>query len=378
MFGFRYIKAPPTTHIMQYRRGKLVQEGDGLSFFYFAPSSVIVQIPRASTDVPFVFNEVTADFQDATIQGELTYRVIEPLKLASLLDFSLGPTGRYRSDGPSKLNDRLTHATQILARAFTQNHTLRRLLVSSDTLVEQILEGLKANESVAELGIEIQGLSILSIKPTSEMAKALQANAREKLLQEADEAVYERRNTAVELERKIRENELNTEIAVEQKRRQVRETQLQADIAVEQQKAELVDVSVENQRKQSEANADALRAMLEPIKDVDWRTLMAAQHAGIQRFLSRMQEPRLCTLHAGSRRTQRTAILQRSARIDRRGVDRLAVIAVQYDRGIQPFLRWARHLPPATGVGRSTIGLGRARTVPQSPFQHKPGGRPAR
>ena len=93
MFGFRYIKAPPTTHIMQYRRGKLVQEGDGLSFFYFAPSSVIVQIPRASTDVPFVFNEVTADFQDATIQGELTYRVIEPLKPGKPARFQPRPDG---------------------------------------------------------------------------------------------------------------------------------------------------------------------------------------------------------------------------------------------------------------------------------------------
>lgn len=281
MLGFRYLKVPPTTHVMQYKEGKVVRAGDGLSFFYFAPSSVIVQISRASTDVPFVFNEVTADFQDATIQGELTYRVAKPEVLAALLDFSLDHVGRYRSDDPMKLNDRLIHATQILARAFTQAHSLRQLLVSSDALVEQIVEGLKGSESVSGLGIEIQGLSILSIKSTPEMAKALQANAREKLLQEADEAIYARRNTAVELERQIKENELNTEIAVEQKRRQVRETALQADIALEQQKAELVEVSVENQRKQSQAQADALRAMLEPIKDVDWRTLMAAQSQGL-------------------------------------------------------------------------------------------------
>ena len=64
------------------------------------------------------------------------------------------------------------------------------------------------------LGVEILALSILSIKATPEMAKALQADAREKLLQKADEAIYARRNTAVELERQIKENELNTEIAV--------------------------------------------------------------------------------------------------------------------------------------------------------------------
>jgi hypothetical protein len=131
------------------------------------------------------------------------------------------------------------------------------------------------------LGVEVIGLSILSIKATPEMSKALQADAREKLLQKADEAIYSRRNTAVELERRIKENELNTEIAVEEKKRTVRETQMRADIAVEQERAELVDRRVENQRKESQARADALRAMLDPIKDVDWRTLMAAQGDGL-------------------------------------------------------------------------------------------------
>ena len=100
-------------------------------------------------------------------------------------------------------------------------------------------------------------------------------------MQKADEAIYARRNTAVELERQIKENELNTEIAVEQKQRQVRETKLAADIALEQERSELVDRRVENERKESQARADALRAMLEPIKDVDWRTLMAAQSGGL-------------------------------------------------------------------------------------------------
>jgi hypothetical protein len=281
MFGIRYIKVPPTTHVIQYQRGKLVRQGAGLSFFYFAPTSEIVLVPRVSSDVPFVFNEVTADFQDATIQGELTYRVAKPAELASLLDFSVDSFGRYRSDDPSKLNDRLIHAAQILARAFTQRHELRELLVNSDALIESVLSGLTESTAVGMLGVEILGLTVLSIKATPEMAKALQADAREKLLQKADEAVYARRNTAVELERQIKENELNTEIAVEQKRRQVRETKLQADIALEQERTELVERRVENERMESQARADALRAMLAPIKDVDWRTLMAARSGGL-------------------------------------------------------------------------------------------------
>ena len=112
-----------------------------------------------------------------------------------------------------------------------------------------MIEGLKSCETVTMLGVEVLGLSIVSIKAAPEMAKALQADAREQLLQKADEAVFVRRNAALELERKIKENELNTEIAVEQKKRQVRETQMEADVAVEQQRSELVEHRVENQRK---------------------------------------------------------------------------------------------------------------------------------
>ena len=236
MLGLRYVKVPPTTHVIQFKGGEMVRSGAGLSFFYYSPTSVLVEVPMASTDVPFVFNEVTSDYQDATIQGELTYRVVDPARLAALLDYSVDVPGRYRSDDPSKLNDRLIHAAQILARGFTQRHELAELLVSSDGLVDHMLTGLKASEAVATLGVEVLGLSILSIKATPEMAKALQADARERMLQKADEAVYSRRNTAVELERRIKENELNPEIAVEEKRRTVRETKMRADIAIEQER----------------------------------------------------------------------------------------------------------------------------------------------
>lgn len=276
MFGIRFLKQSPTTYVLLYRNGKIVTEGAGLSFFYFGPTSEVVQVSVASVDVPFVFNEVTADFQEATIQGELTFRVKNPRQVAGLLDFSVNARGQYRSDDPSKLNERLVHVAQILARSFTQRKRLQEVLISSDELVQVMLEGLRQSADVETLGLEVLGLSILSIKGTPEMTKALQAEAREQMLRRADEAVFTRRNAVVELERQIKENELNTEIAVEQKKRQVRETQMQAEVAVEQQRSQLVDQRVANERKETAARAEALQANLEPLKSVDWRTLLAA------------------------------------------------------------------------------------------------------
>ena len=85
------------------------------------------------------------------------------------------------------------------------------------------------------------------------------------------------RGRAVQLEREIKEAELQTDIAVEEKQRQVRETKVQADIAIEQQRGELVDQQVANEGKEAKARAEALRAILEPVKDVDWKTLLATQ-----------------------------------------------------------------------------------------------------
>ncbi len=51
MLGIRYIKVQPTDFILQYRPGKLVREGAGLSFFYFSPNSSLVLVPVASPDI---------------------------------------------------------------------------------------------------------------------------------------------------------------------------------------------------------------------------------------------------------------------------------------------------------------------------------------
>src|SRR6516165_4064707 len=117
MFGIRYLKAPPTTYILFYKKGRLRRAGAGLSFLYFAPTSTVVAVPFGSADVPFVFNEVSADFQAVTVQGQLTYRIAEPERLAALLDFSQRPDGRPASDDPEVLKQRLVHITQLLAQS---------------------------------------------------------------------------------------------------------------------------------------------------------------------------------------------------------------------------------------------------------------------
>src|SRR5262249_27728073 len=189
----KFIKASPTTYVLHFRSGRIVREGAGLAFFYWAPAATIVMVPLGSADTPFAFQEATADFQAVAIQGQLTYRVVDPKRLAALLDLSVRPDGGYRTDDYQKLPERLGNATQTLVRGETQRLTLREALTRSTALGATVLERLRASDLIAELGVEVLGLSILAVRPTPESAKALEAEAREELQRRSDEAIYARR-----------------------------------------------------------------------------------------------------------------------------------------------------------------------------------------
>lgn len=307
MFGINYIKIPPSHYVMQYSSGKLSQAGAGLAFFYFKPTTSLVVIPIGSADVPFIFNEISGDFQSLTIQGQLTYRIQDPKKLAQLLNYTVnGAPEKYLSDDPQKLPQRLINLLQVLVRGEIQRLPLREAMYASEEVATSVFGKFAGSESLTTLGVELLALSIQAIKPTPEMARALEAEAREELLRRADQAIYDRRNAAVEQERRIKENELNTEIAVEEKKRQIRESKVNADLAVElkeqqvresklsgsitleNERKKLVLARTENARTEADIQAYAVEASLKAFKGLDPALLemLAVQSADPRRTTS--------------------------------------------------------------------------------------------
>lgn len=272
MFGVGYVKVPPTTFVMQVRNGQVRREGVGLSFFYFEPRSTIVEVPVGSTDVPFIFQEVTGDFQAVTVQGHLAFRVADSKRLAALLDYSVRG-GVYATDDPGKLAVRIAHAAQTAARAEVQARPLRVALVEADTIAARVRAVLQESPTLAALGVEVLAFSILALRPAPETARALEAEARERLLREADDAVYARRNNAVEQERVIKENELATEKAVQTKQREIEETKMEASIHLEERKRALVAQEADNLRTRADAQSYATERQLAPLKELDPKSL---------------------------------------------------------------------------------------------------------
>lgn len=301
MFGIRFIKTQPTTYVMQFKGGKVVREGSGLSFFYYGPTSSIVAVPSGSKEQGFIFEQVTADFQTVTVQGQVAYRVGEPHKLAAMLNYAIAPGGRgYESDDPEKLSQRVVNVVEVLSKQAVKDLGLKDALRASGSVADAVVAGLRHHPEIASLGLQILDVAISAIRPTPETSRALEAEAREAILKAADDAVFLRRNAAVENERAIRESELDTDIAVEQKRRSIRETQMEAEASIQRRKNELrhagmeADVLLEERRKDfvvrnadntrtlAEAEAHRLVAVMKAMENADPRIVQALAAAGMQ------------------------------------------------------------------------------------------------
>jgi hypothetical protein len=279
----------------------VVKEGLGLSFLYFAPTTSVVAVPMVAFDEGFMFEHVTRDFQAVTVQGQVVFRVKEPKKTAALLNFTLAADGRrYASDDAAQLPVRVVRAVEVLSQQAVKGWPLKEALLATDRLATLVATGLAQAGEITSLGLEVLGVSVVAIRPTPETAKALAADAREAILKAADDAIYARRNAAVEAEREIRESELETEIAVEKKSRTVRETkmdaeaalrereqalrqkQMEADIALEDTRTAFVETNAANTRVLAEAEAHRVGAVMEALRSTDPRVVQALAAVGMQ------------------------------------------------------------------------------------------------
>ncbi len=298
MLGINYIKFDSMNYVIHYKGGKIKKEGRGLSFFYFSPNSSIVSIPVQSNDFQFVFNETTKDYQEVTLQGQVTYKIQNPKQLAETLDFTVNSKKQYLKNDHEKIQQRIINEAQTASASIIQRLSLKEALRKLEDIETGIFENIQQSKTVQMLGLEILSVNVLGVSPNPEMARALEAQMRESLQKEADQAIYERRNFAVEQERMIKESELNTEIAVEEKQKQIVEKKMETDvvkqqndqklkememtssITLEEQKKELIDIQVTNEKKEADMNEYVLNARLKPYKELDWKTLMAISNNG--------------------------------------------------------------------------------------------------
>ena len=125
------------------------------------------------------------------------------------------------------------------------------------------------------LGVEVLGLTILAVEPTPDMPERSRPTPGKRFQGRADEAIHARRNAAGGAGApNQRERARNRDCGTAQATADPRSAGA-ADIAVEERRSALIERRSENERRDADARAYTLRATLEPVRDIDWRTLMA-------------------------------------------------------------------------------------------------------
>ena len=149
----------------------------------------------------------------------MTFRLADPVKAAEFLDFTINRKGNYKSKDLDKLIQRIVNTVQAYIRSGVNTLDLEEALGKVRDLSGDVLTKVRQENDLAALGVLIENLHITAVNATPEMRKALEADYRESLQKRADQAIYDRRFAAQEEERKLKENELEGDVALEERRR---------------------------------------------------------------------------------------------------------------------------------------------------------------
>jgi regulator of protease activity HflC (stomatin/prohibitin superfamily) len=243
----RHARVNPTSHLLLARRGRVVRSGRGLSVWFRPLTDSVAEIPVDDRDLALMIRGRSADYQDVTVTGVLTYRVLDPELLAKRVDFALDPkTGRYAHEPIERVEAILSQLAQEEALRYLTHTPVRAALADGIAqLREAIAAALATSPQLPELGLAIAAVRITAVWPNPDLATAIEAPARERIKQESDEAAYHRRALAVEKERAIAENEMQNRIELARREEQLVEQQGQNAKREAENKAESARIAAE-------------------------------------------------------------------------------------------------------------------------------------
>jgi hypothetical protein len=302
--SIKFKKFEPTEYVMKIKRGKVTEQGLGLSFFYNTMTTSMMVLPAIALDAAFIFEDImTADFQTVSVQGDVSFVISNYGQTAKMVNFSYSENKKQNSEiqaaAKTQMIKRVQNLLKVITAKFISGRDVKSAIKAPDELAAELREGLRKNEVMDGLGIQIMSISILGIQARPDTRKALEAATREEILKQQDDAIYKRRNAAIEQERIVKENELNTEIKVAEKEKEKKEKEMETkrlimekqaeldnekmenNIRMEEKNAQLVDLETANERKKSDAKAYDSEVLLKTFSGVDIEILKALAITGM-------------------------------------------------------------------------------------------------
>jgi hypothetical protein len=166
--GFlRHLRSEPNVHVVRCRAGKSVQSGRGLSFWFLPLTTTAIEVTCDDLEQAFLFHARSADFQDVTAQGTVTYRVSDPERLGKRVDFSLDLRhGTHQKKPLEHLAAAFTQRAQELAWSYLGHTAVREILAQGvEAVRERIATGLAADEGLRAMGLEVVSVRVSRHRP---------------------------------------------------------------------------------------------------------------------------------------------------------------------------------------------------------------------
>lgn len=302
--AIKYKKFESTDYVIKVKKGIIVDRGPGLSFFYNTMTTSMMVIPTTAFDTSFAYDDImTADFQKLNVQGDISYIIADYEKAARMVNFTYKDSKKeyetVLSQAKATMAKRILNLTKVYIAKFISSRQVRDAIKTAEELAQVLNSALKDDETIQEYGLKILAVSILGISPQPDTRKALEAATREEILKQQDDAIYKRRNSAIEQERAIKENELNTEIKIAEKEKERKEKEMETsrmlqekqaeldarkisdDINLEEERKKLVNLQTENEKKKSDAKAYDSQVLLATFAGVDSEIIKALAISGM-------------------------------------------------------------------------------------------------
>ncbi len=213
-FFFNHIRTNPNEFILKYAKGQLIKSGRGLAFWFRPISTSLAVVPVDDAEIVMQLSNRSADHQQIIVDCVLSFRVVDPVKMADRINFSINlTTGKYLDDPKTNLRSLVTQIALGLSNDYFFSKNIDLIFSQGASgLRSHIQDRLNAAKAITDLGLDIVSFSVNAIKTSAEIEKAMQTPTREMIQQKADEAIFQRRAIAVEKERAIAENEMATKI----------------------------------------------------------------------------------------------------------------------------------------------------------------------
>lgn len=219
-----YVSAYPHEYLIHFQNGKLNPKSSGQGARCLKwPADTVFIIPTSLKEIVFQANQLSEDNVDLRLRGMAIYRIHEPLKIYTQLNFS------NRQQAEEKLARMIGDLCRSTAKWLVANMPLQECLQKRK---EEIAESLRREvaQVVSSWGVEIVTIDIQDIYiQDAEIFQAMQTLYKTEQLRASQLS-----QLGLQKDLEVRKLEQELELADHRKRKELENARIQAEIKAEQ------------------------------------------------------------------------------------------------------------------------------------------------